>query len=132
MSSSDCGRIAAASGATGSALRKKSFMRLPPALFFPEQVGALGRLEAELRRINLGIAYQPRESQQRGLAEVVGQLHGLDSGHAEAHSNALEPGLAFARLRLQPFEPVALAGVRELECPLDVASSRKQRGRRRA
>src|SRR5258708_31284217 len=114
MSSSDCGRIASASGATGSALPKKSFMRLPPALFFPEHVGALGRLEAELRRINLGIAHQPRESQHRGLAEVVGQLPGPHSRHAEAHSNALEPGLAFARLRLQPLEPGTPAGVRAL------------------
>src|SRR3954464_5078854 len=97
-SSRDCGRSASASGAAGCALPNRSLTERRS--FFSKHVGALGRLEAELRRVHLGIAHEAREAQRRRLAEMVRELHRLDAGDPESHAHALESGLLVLRLFL--------------------------------
>src|SRR5581483_4346424 len=137
-SSSVFGRSASASGATGSALPKRSaeltrFQRgFWRASFFPEDVGPLGRVEAELGGIDLRVAFELGKAQLRGLAEIVGELHRLQAARVEAEKHTLEARVALARLGLQPFEAVLFAGVGERERLLDAARTRQQRRRRRA
>src|SRR3954466_5578978 len=108
--------------ATSAAERRRAarpaarYRKGPPSrLLFAEDVGTLGRIELELGRVDLGIALELGEAQHGGLAEVVGELHRLEALGIEAHAHALEAGLALARRRFQPLEPVFLAGIGKRE-----------------
>src|SRR5688572_19971060 len=122
-----CGRSASASGAAGSARPNRSLNEARSRL--AQHVGARRGLEAELAGIDLRVALEVREAQQRGLAEVIGELHRLQAIGAEAHAHPLEARLALAWPRLHPFQAVAAAALGELECLLDLGAARQQ-GRR--
>src|SRR5207302_3126493 len=68
--------------AFSSAARRRATRQAPlcrkgrrRSLLFAEDVGALGWREAELGGIDLRVALELGEAQQRGLAEIVGELH---------------------------------------------------------
>src|SRR5437764_9274391 len=66
-------------------------------LFFAEDVGALGRLEAKLGGIDLRVALELGEAQHRVLAEIVGELHRLQAVRIETQAPVLETRLALRR-----------------------------------
>src|SRR5215831_11501814 len=80
-----------------------------------DDVGALGRGEAEERRIDAGVPLEPGEAQQGRLAEGVRELHPLEARGAEANADPLEGRFLLARHGLYPLEPILGALVLEHE-----------------
>ena len=73
----------------------------------PDHVGAFGRGEDELRRVQGYVALERLELERREIAEGVMKLHDPRQVVAKPDAHALHPRLGRARPRLDELEAVA-------------------------
>ena len=72
------------------------------------------RREVKQRGSELHVAFDTREEQRRGLAEVIGKLHRFEVVAGKTELQFFKAAVAALGQRLEPFEPVVLAGFAQL------------------
>src|SRR5688500_1224722 len=130
MSSSRARRLVAIELDGSDALARAIAIQQQSLVF--QYIGALRWRKAKRIGVELRISFNIAERQLRGLTEPIGKEHRLRQTVAKADLDALEGRVLRARLRNNPFEAIARAGVAYLELFLEVVRAKQdRRGTRR-